>query len=99
MEDATFSRNFSTGIPGLWSGLKYLENVSIIGGLSFVLLFILVKLRDDHHLPHPVHIIRKLIAVWHTTDDQVATLCGVDSADYLALVVRFHNLSTLLSAI
>ena len=70
-----------------WSGVQYLENLSVIGGLSFVLLFVLVKLHDDHRLPHPVHNFKKLLAVWHTTDEQVAALCGADAVDYLLLVV------------
>lgn len=84
------------GLHGTWGGLKYLANISVIGGISCILLFLLVKLQDDHRLPHPVHLVSKLIAVWKTTDDQIARLCGADASDYLALLrVIFFMLALL----
>ena len=73
---------------GSWGGLQYLANISLVGGLTCILLFLLIKLRDDHKLPHPVHLVSKLVAVWFTTDDQITRLCGADASDYLIFLVR-----------
>ncbi|EFJ19287.1 hypothetical protein SELMODRAFT_111363 [Selaginella moellendorffii] len=67
-----------------WYGnIQYLSNISIIGAVCCVILFLVVKVRSDHKLPGPASLVTKLLAVWHTTSQQIARLCGANSAQYL----------------
>eukprot|EP00850_Spirogloea_muscicola_P018587 SM000172S03060 [mRNA] locus=s172:100259:104525:+ [translate_table: standard] len=67
------------------SSITYLVNISALGGLTCVVLFLFVKLQDDHRLPAPRDLLTKLLAIWRATDEQIAMLCGADASDYLAL--------------
>lgn len=72
--------------PQNWYGnIQYLINISVIGAFCCVLLFLVVKLRSDHQLPGPASLAAKLLAVWHTTGQQVARLSGANASQYLAV--------------
>eukprot|EP00249_Psilotum_nudum_P010487 c22568_g1_i2 orf=495-3113(+) len=72
--------------PETWYGnIQYLVNLSIIGAGCCVVLFLLVKLRSDHHLPGLSSLATKLLAVWHTTGLQMALLSGANASQYLAV--------------
>lgn len=72
------------GGEGTWYGnIQYLLNISAIGALCCLLLFLFVKLRSDHTLPGPSSLADKLLAVWHTTGQQIARTCGANAAQFL----------------
>ncbi|CAL5373460.1 unnamed protein product [Camellia sinensis] len=70
-----------------WYGnIQYLLNISAIGALSCVLVFLFVKLRSDHRrMPGAAAVFSKLLAVWHATGRQIATHCGADAAQFLLI--------------
>ncbi|XAR73735.1 hypothetical protein NMG60_11007806 [Bertholletia excelsa] len=70
-----------------WYGnIQYLLNISAIGALTCVLVFLLVKLRSDHRLmPGPSALATKLLAVWHATGGEIARQCGADAAQFLLI--------------
>lgn len=69
---------------GTWYGnIQYLLNISAIGALCCLLLFLCVKLRSDHKLPGLSSLATKLLAVWHTTGQQIARTCGANPAQFL----------------
>lgn len=73
-----------TGGEGTWYGnIQYLLNISSIGALCCLLLFLFVKLRSDHKVPGPSSLVDKLLAVWHTTGQQIARTCGANAAQFL----------------
>ncbi|KAL4577721.1 hypothetical protein LXL04_013832 [Taraxacum kok-saghyz] len=75
--------NFET----TWYGnIQYLLNISAVGTITCVLIFILVKLRSDHRrMPGPTAILSKLLAVWHATGREIARHCGADAAQFLLI--------------
>ncbi|MQL97911.1 hypothetical protein Taro_030610 [Colocasia esculenta] len=83
----------STPLPSLppdpdesvWYGnIQYLLNISSVGAACCVLLFLLVKLRSDHHrIPGPAALLAKLLAVYHATAPQIALHCGADASQFL----------------
>ncbi|KAI9109739.1 hypothetical protein K1719_019369 [Acacia pycnantha] len=72
---------------GAWYGnIQYLLNISAIGALCCLLIFIFVKLRSDHHrMPGPTALANKLLAVWHATGREIARHCGADAAQFLLI--------------
>ncbi|KAK2408782.1 calcium permeable stress-gated cation channel [Trifolium repens] len=72
---------------GSWYGnIDYLLNISAIGALFCLLIFLLVKLRSDHRrMPGPSAIASKLLAVWHATGREIARHCGADAAQFLLI--------------
>ncbi|TYJ10126.1 hypothetical protein E1A91_A11G186500v1 [Gossypium mustelinum] len=72
---------------GAWYGnIQYLLNISTIGLLCCVLIFIFLKLRSDHRLiPGPSALFAKLLAVWHATGREIARHCGADAAQFLLI--------------
>lgn len=73
-----------TGGEGTWYGnIQYLLNISSIGALCCLLLFLFVKLRSDHKVPGPSSLVDELLAVWHTTGQQIARTCGANAAQFL----------------
>ncbi|GLJ24986.1 hypothetical protein SUGI_0478420 [Cryptomeria japonica] len=69
---------------GTWYGnIQYLLNISAIGAVCCLLLFLCVKLRSDHKLPGLSSLATKLLAVWHTTGQQIARTCGANPAQFL----------------
>lgn len=70
-----------------WYGnIQYLINISAIGTITCLLIFILLKLRSDHRrLPGPTAIASKLLAVWHATGRQISLHCGADAAQFLLI--------------
>ncbi|GAB2252359.1 hypothetical protein Droror1_Dr00005206 [Drosera rotundifolia] len=68
-----------------WYGnIQYLLNISAIGAISCLIIFLSVKLRSDHtHIPTPSALLSKLIAVWHATGREIARHCGADAAQFL----------------
>ena len=70
-----------------WYGnIQYLFNISAIGTMTCLLIFLLVKLRSDHRrLPGPTAILSKLLAVWHATTREIARHCGADAAQFLLI--------------
>ncbi|KAI8018888.1 CSC1-like protein [Camellia lanceoleosa] len=70
-----------------WYGnIQYLLNISAIGALSCVLVFLFVKLRSDHRrMPGAAAVFSKLLAVWHATGREIATHCGADAAQFLLI--------------
>ncbi|XP_059641298.1 CSC1-like protein At4g35870 [Cornus florida] len=75
------------GFDTAWYGnIQYLLNISAIGLLTCVLIFIFVKLRSDHRrMPGPTAIAAKLLAVWHATSREIARHCGADAAQFLLI--------------
>ncbi|KAJ4802984.1 ERD (early-responsive to dehydration stress) family protein [Rhynchospora pubera] len=71
--------------PLAWYGsIQYLLNISAIGAISCLLLFLLVKLRFDHRrFPGPSALLTKLLSVYHATSSQIALHCGADAAQFL----------------
>ncbi|KAF6176246.1 hypothetical protein GIB67_023537 [Kingdonia uniflora] len=70
----------------VWYGnIQYLLNISAIGALSCVLIFLFVKLRSDHKMPGPSALMAKLLAVWHATSREIARHCGADAAQFLLI--------------
>ncbi|XP_051134360.1 CSC1-like protein At4g35870 [Andrographis paniculata] len=70
-----------------WYGnIQYLVNISAIGALTCLLIFIFVKLRSDHRrVPGPTAIASKLLAVWHATSREISHHCGADAAQFLLI--------------
>ncbi|CAH9143152.1 unnamed protein product [Cuscuta epithymum] len=68
-----------------WYGnIQYLLNISAIGALTCLLIFVLIKLRSDHRrMPGPAAIVSKLLAAWHATGGEIARHCGADAAQFL----------------
>ncbi|KAL3527253.1 hypothetical protein ACH5RR_011909 [Cinchona calisaya] len=68
-----------------WYGnIQYLLNISAIGALTCLLIFILIKLRSDHRrMPGTTAIASKLLAAWHATGREIARHCGADAAQFL----------------
>ncbi|KAL9241359.1 hypothetical protein vseg_015480 [Gypsophila vaccaria] len=66
-----------------WYGnMEYLMNISAIGAVSCVIIFLVVKLRSDHRrIPGPA----KLLAVWHASARDIAVHCGADSSQFLVI--------------
>ncbi|KAE8655014.1 CSC1-like protein [Hibiscus syriacus] len=84
-------------IDGAWYGnIQYLLNISTIGLLCCVLIFLFLKLRSDHHrIPGPSALFSKLLSVWHATGPDIARHCGADAAQYL--LIEGGSFSVLLS--
>ncbi|XP_007046604.2 PREDICTED: CSC1-like protein At4g35870 [Theobroma cacao] len=72
---------------GAWYGnIQYLLNISTIGLLCCVLIFLFLKLRSDHRrIPGPSALFAKLLAVWHATGREIARHCGADAAQFLLI--------------
>ncbi|KAI3747698.1 hypothetical protein L6452_10288 [Arctium lappa] len=70
-----------------WYGsIQYLINISAVGTVTCVLIFLLLKLRSDHRrMPGPTAILSKLLAVWHATGREIARHCGADAAQFLLI--------------
>ncbi|GMH06580.1 hypothetical protein Nepgr_008420 [Nepenthes gracilis] len=69
-----------------WYGnIQYLLNISSIGAICCLFIFVFVKLRSDHHLPGPTALITKLLAVWHATGREIGRHCGADAAQFLII--------------
>ncbi|KAJ1380033.1 Calcium-dependent channel, 7TM region, putative phosphate [Sesbania bispinosa] len=70
-----------------WYGnIDYLLNISAIGALCCLLIFLLLKLRSDHRrMPGPAALASKLLAVWHATGREIARHCGADAAQFLII--------------
>ncbi|KAE9607827.1 putative calcium-dependent channel, 7TM region phosphate [Lupinus albus] len=70
-----------------WYGnIHYLLNISAIGALCCLLIFLFVKLRSDHRrMPGPAAVFTKLLAVWHATGREIARHCGADAAQFLLI--------------
>ncbi|CAA7035712.1 unnamed protein product [Microthlaspi erraticum] len=75
------------GIPDAWYGnIQYLLNISVIGLLTCVSIFLFVKLRSDHRrMPGPSALFSKLLAVWKATCREIARHCGADAAQFLLI--------------
>ncbi|XVE87482.1 hypothetical protein DITRI_Ditri18aG0121000 [Diplodiscus trichospermus] len=84
-------------IDGAWYGnIQYLLNISTIGLLCCVLIFLFLKLRSDHRrIPGPSALFAKLLAVWHATGREIARHCGADAAQFL--LIEGGSFSVLLS--
>ncbi|KAK8569305.1 hypothetical protein V6N13_107139 [Hibiscus sabdariffa] len=82
---------------GAWYGnIQYLLNISTIGLLCCVLIFLFLKLRSDHRrIPGPSALFSKLLAVWHATGREIARHCGADAAQFL--LIEGGSFSVLLS--
>ncbi|KAK8694531.1 hypothetical protein V6N13_072080 [Hibiscus sabdariffa] len=80
-----------------WYGnIQYLLNISTIGLLCCVLIFLFLKLRSDHRrIPGPSALFSKLLAVWHATGREIARHCGADAAQFL--LIEGGSFSVLLS--
>ncbi|XP_057789580.1 CSC1-like protein At4g35870 [Salvia miltiorrhiza] len=93
MASATFSPPPSSSgdgdgsIEDAWYGnIQYLINISAIGALTCLLIFVFVKLRSDHRrVPGPTAIASKLLAVWHATSREISHHCGADAAQFLLI--------------
>ncbi|XP_052197969.1 CSC1-like protein At4g35870 [Diospyros lotus] len=74
-------------LEAAWYGnIQYLLNISAIGALTCVLVFLFVKLRSDHRrMPGPAAIASKLLAVWHASSREIARHCGADAAQFLLI--------------
>ncbi|CAH2076568.1 unnamed protein product [Thlaspi arvense] len=89
--DDSFSPPPSSGdlpdIPDAWYGnIQYLLNISVIGLLTCVSIFLFVKLRSDHRrMPGPSALFSKLLAVWKATCREIARHCGADAAQFLLI--------------
>ncbi|KAL2238523.1 UNVERIFIED_CONTAM: CSC1-like protein [Sesamum indicum] len=70
-----------------WYGnIQYLLNISAIGALTCLLIFVFAKLRSDHRrVPGPTAIVSKLLAVWHATSREISHHCGADAAQFLLI--------------
>ncbi|GER40702.1 early-responsive to dehydration stress protein [Striga asiatica] len=68
-----------------WYGnIQYLINISAVGALTCLLIFVFLKLRSDHRrVPGPTAIASKLLAVWHATSREISHHCGADAAQFL----------------
>ncbi|KAK9109328.1 hypothetical protein Sjap_017388 [Stephania japonica] len=70
-----------------WYGnIQYLLNISAVGALCCLFIFLFVKLRSDHRrMPGPTALATKLLAVWHATGREIARHCGADAAQFLLI--------------
>lgn len=70
-----------------WYGnMQYLLNISAVGAITCLLIFVFVKLRVDHRrLPGSTAIASKLLAVWHATSVEISHHCGADAAQFLLI--------------
>ncbi|XP_073063245.1 CSC1-like protein At4g35870 [Primulina eburnea] len=70
-----------------WYGnIQYLLNISAVGAITCLLIFVFVKLRVDHRrLPGSTAIASKLLAVWHATSVEISHHCGADAAQFLLI--------------
>ncbi|KAK9112627.1 hypothetical protein Scep_020146 [Stephania cephalantha] len=70
-----------------WYGnIQYLLNISAVGALCCLFIFLFVKLRSDHRrMPSPTGLVTKLLAVWHATGREIARHCGADAAQFLLI--------------
>ncbi|KAJ0485184.1 putative protein kinase RLK-Pelle-WAK family [Helianthus annuus] len=70
-----------------WYGnIQYHLNISAIGTITCLLIFLLVNLRSDHRrMSGPAAIVLKLLAVWHATGCEIARHCGADAAQFLRI--------------
>ncbi|KAL4645592.1 hypothetical protein ACB092_02G245000 [Castanea dentata] len=70
-----------------WYGnIQYLLNISAIGSICCVVIFLSIKLRSDHRrIPGPTAVFTKLLAVWHATCREIARHCGADAAQFLLI--------------
>ncbi|XP_074308459.1 CSC1-like protein At4g35870 [Silene latifolia] len=70
-----------------WYGnIQYLINISAVGAISCLFIFLLVKLRSDHRrIPGPTALATKLLAVWHAAAREIALFCGADAAQFLVI--------------
>lgn len=84
-----------------WYGnIQYLLNISVVGTITCVLIFVLVKLRSDHRrMPGPTAILSKLLAVWHATGREIARHCGADAAQFLLIEGGSFSLILLISVL
>ncbi|KAL3850199.1 hypothetical protein ACJIZ3_012081 [Penstemon smallii] len=84
-----------------WYGnIQYLINISAIGALTCLLIFIFVKLRSDHRrVPGPTAIASKLLAVWHATSLDISHHCGADAAQFLLIEGGTSAILLLLAAL
>ncbi|KAF3440347.1 hypothetical protein FNV43_RR18631 [Rhamnella rubrinervis] len=74
------------GFDAWYGNIQYLLNISAIGALSCVFIFVFVKLRSDHRrMPGPAALFTKLLAVWHATGREIARHCGADAAQFLLI--------------
>ncbi|KAG9132313.1 hypothetical protein Leryth_012994 [Lithospermum erythrorhizon] len=72
--------------PTWYGNIQYLLNISAIGALTCLLIFVFVKLRSDHRrMPGPSAILSKLLAAWHATCREIARHCGADAAQFLLI--------------
>ncbi|KAL8194109.1 hypothetical protein R6Q57_026351 [Mikania cordata] len=84
-----------------WYGnIQYLLNISAIGTITCVLIFLFVKLRSDHRrMPGPTAILSKLLAVWHATGREIARHCGADAAQFLLIEGGSFSLIVLIAIV
>lgn len=74
------------GFDAWYGNIQYLLNISAIGALFCLLVFVFVKLRSDHRrMPGPSALFTKLLAVWHATGREIARHCGADAAQFLLI--------------
>nr|XP_043635222.1 CSC1-like protein At4g35870 [Erigeron canadensis] len=72
--------------PTWYGNIQYLLNISAVGTITCILVFLFVKLRSDHRrMPGPTAIVSKLLAVWHATGREIARHCGADAAQFLLI--------------
>ncbi|XP_071706324.1 CSC1-like protein At4g35870 [Rutidosis leptorrhynchoides] len=84
--------------PTWYGNIQYLLNISAIGTITCVLIFLFVKLRSDHRrMPGPTAVVSKLLAVWHATGREIARHCGADAAQYLLIEGGSFSLIILIS--
>ncbi|CAI9768168.1 unnamed protein product [Fraxinus pennsylvanica] len=61
-------------------------NISVIGALTCLLIFVFLKFRSDHrHLPGPTAIASKAVAVWHSTSGEIEHPYGVYAGQFLLI--------------
>ncbi|KAL3625703.1 hypothetical protein CASFOL_030232 [Castilleja foliolosa] len=84
-----------------WYGsIQYLLNISAVGALTCLLIFVFVKLRSDHRrVPGPTAIASKLLAVWHATSREISHHCGADAAQFLLIEGGSSAILLLLAAL
>ncbi|KAE8695116.1 CSC1-like protein [Hibiscus syriacus] len=79
-----------------YGNIPYLLNISTVGLLCCVLIFLFLKLRSDHRrIPGPSALFSKLLGVWHATGREIARHCGADASQYL--LIEGGSFSVLLS--
>ncbi|XP_023882755.2 CSC1-like protein At4g35870 [Quercus suber] len=74
------------GVDAWYGNIQYLLNISAIGSICCVVIFLSIKLRSDHRrIPGPTALFTKLLAVWHATCREIARHCGADAAQFLLI--------------